>query len=217
MLANIQKQLPIVQTLVNNTQIRLICGIKGMIFMNKNDRRVIKTRESIKKAFNELILKKDLETITITEIAECANINRKTFYLHYESVEDVFKEFKDELTSKVLNLIEEDKFVDIESFFIGLNNIMLENMDLYKMIAKRASNSFFLTDCKNILKNSIKESFYSKSNMSIEVFNVYSEYIASGIINIYVDWLNSDSKLTLEELTEIAKDVVVCGWEKIIK
>lgn len=185
--------------------------------MNKNDRRVIKTRENIRKAFNELILKKNLESITITEIAECANINRKTFYLHYESVEDVFKEFKDELTHKVLDLIEEDKYLDIERFFQGLNNIMLENMDLYKMIAKRTSYSFFLTDCKDILKNSINDSFYKKSDMSIEVFNIYSEYIASGIIGIYIDWLNSDSKLTVEELTEIAKDVVVSGWKKIIK
>ena len=36
--------------------------------MNKIDRRVKKTKESIRRAFNELILKKDFTSITVSEI-----------------------------------------------------------------------------------------------------------------------------------------------------
>lgn len=185
--------------------------------MKKIDRRVIKTKNSIRKALNELILKKDLESITITEIAQLADIDRKTFYLHYNSVEDILEEFKEELTNKVINLIEEEKFIDIESFFQGLNNIMLENISVYKRIAEKTSYIFLLEDCKNILKHSIIESFYKKSDMSMDTFNVYAEYISSGIISIYIDWLNSKSQLSLDELTAIAKEVVLLGWKKIIK
>ena len=66
------------------------------------------------------------------------------------------------------------------------------------------------------VRNSIIESFYEKSNMSIDIFKIYAEFIASGIISIYTDWLNSNSKMTLEELTVVAKDAVLCGWQKII-
>lgn len=50
-----------------------------------------------------------------------------------------------------------------------------------------------------------------------EVSNVYTEYIASGIVNIYINWLNSETPLTLEELTSIAKDAVLSGWNRIIE
>lgn len=184
--------------------------------MKKNDRRIIKTRNSIRKAFNELILKKNMKSITVTEISALADIDRKTFYLHYDSVESILEEFKEELSDKVLEIIEEKKFSDIKIFFEGLNNIMMENIEIYKKIAERTSYAFLLTDCKNILKNSIIESFYKKSNMPIDIFNVYAEYISSGIIGIYIDWLNSDSELTLDELASISKDVVLNAWEKII-
>ena len=58
------------------------------------DRRKRKTRNSIRKAFNELLLKKEYNTITITEIATTADIDRKTFYLHYNSIDDILKEFQ---------------------------------------------------------------------------------------------------------------------------
>lgn len=185
--------------------------------MKKNDRRIVKTRNSIRKAFNELILKKDVKSITITEISALADIDRKTFYLHYDSVQDILEEFKEELSDSVLEIIKGKKFLDIKSFFEELNNIMMKNIEIYKKIAERTSYAFLLTDCKNILKNSIIESFYEKSNMSIEVFNIYAEYISSGIIGIYIEWLNVDSELTLDELTVISKDVVLNAWEKIIK
>lgn len=76
---------------------------------------------------------------------------------------------------------------------------------------------FLVIEFKHILKDSITESFYEKSKMLPEVSNVYAEYIASGIVNIYINWLNSETPLTLEELTSIAKDAVLSGWNRIIE
>jgi AcrR family transcriptional regulator len=47
------------------------------------DRRKRKTRIAIQKACIELIQEKDFDTITISDIAERADINRATFYLHF--------------------------------------------------------------------------------------------------------------------------------------
>lgn len=61
--------------------------------MNKNDMRVIRTRRNIKRAFSELIRKKPLEKITVTEIASLAEINKGTFYLHYADIYELYREF----------------------------------------------------------------------------------------------------------------------------
>ena len=52
------------------------------------DRRVRKTQSAIKKAFIQLLKQKDLDHITIHDITEAADINRGTFYLHYEDKYD---------------------------------------------------------------------------------------------------------------------------------
>lgn len=201
---------------VNNPHFATVCREKETRLLRKVDRRIIKTKKSIRKAFNELLLKKVYTTITITEIAALADIDRKTFYLHYNSVDDILKEFQQEQTCKVKALLEEEKKLDIGSFFEGLNDIMMENIEIYRKLAKTKEYLFLVIEFKDILKDSITESFYEKSKMTPEVFNVYAEYIASGIVNIYIDWLNSDTPLTLAELTTIAKDAVLSGWNRII-
>lgn len=47
------------------------------------DRRIQKSRQAIMDALIELMAKKDFEKITINEIADKANVNRGTIYLHY--------------------------------------------------------------------------------------------------------------------------------------
>jgi len=77
----------------------------------KEDRRVRKTRSAIKSSFIELLNEKELEKITIQDIADRADINRGTFYLHYED--------------KYLLLSDmEDEFISQMTFLNHLHNIM---------------------------------------------------------------------------------------------
>jgi len=58
---------------------------------NRSDRRWTKTETAIKKAFFALASQGDFRKITITALAEAADIDRKTFYLHYHSIEDLMR------------------------------------------------------------------------------------------------------------------------------
>ncbi|MFC4807730.1 TetR/AcrR family transcriptional regulator [Paenibacillus sp. GCM10023250] len=55
----------------------------------KLDRRVVKTREAINKAFLELFAEKEFQHITINDISDRANVNRGTVYLHYADKYDL--------------------------------------------------------------------------------------------------------------------------------
>ena len=55
------------------------------------DLRVRRTLTSIRKSFYELVLEKNYNEISITELTDRAGINRKTFYLHYSSLDDLVK------------------------------------------------------------------------------------------------------------------------------
>ncbi|WP_337099169.1 TetR/AcrR family transcriptional regulator [Paenibacillus sp. YIM B09110] len=53
------------------------------------DRRVLKTRKAIIDALVELLGERDLDQITINDIADRANVNRGTVYLHYTDKYDL--------------------------------------------------------------------------------------------------------------------------------
>ncbi|KRF08140.1 TetR family transcriptional regulator [Paenibacillus sp. Soil766] len=57
--------------------------------MAKVDRRILKTQDSLKKAIIELMTEKNFDDITIQDIADRANLNRGTIYLHYQDKFDL--------------------------------------------------------------------------------------------------------------------------------
>lgn len=68
----------------------------------KLDRRIVKTREAINKAFLELFAERALEQITINDIADRANVNRGTVYLHYADKYDLLDRCIEEHLSQLI-------------------------------------------------------------------------------------------------------------------
>jgi AcrR family transcriptional regulator len=58
--------------------------------MAKTDRRVERTRELLQKALMDLIAERGYDSITIQDIVDRANLGRTTFYLHYNSKDELF-------------------------------------------------------------------------------------------------------------------------------
>ena len=73
----------------------------------KVDRRVQKTKKAIYTALFGLMKEKPLDLISVTELAERANINRKTFYSHYATIPDVLDESMNETAYTLSVLIKE--------------------------------------------------------------------------------------------------------------
>ena len=102
----------------------------------KEDLRVIKTRASIMRVFEELIKKKPVEKITVTEIAKNAQINKGTFYLHYSDIYDLYDQYLRESTEEHVAQIEYiDTFFTDPEYFVrrfvdGLNEVRTGHMRL---------------------------------------------------------------------------------------
>lgn len=78
-------------------------------------KRKTNTKENIKKAFIKLIKDKGFDSLTVSDLAREANINRGTFYLHYLDKYDL------------LDQLEKDIIEDLEE--ILLTNSELEKTD----------------------------------------------------------------------------------------
>ena len=58
----------------------------------KPDRRVERTRQALLAAFRDLMFERGYDAFTVREIIDRANVGRSTFYEHYESKDDLFRE-----------------------------------------------------------------------------------------------------------------------------
>lgn len=58
----------------------------------KTDRRVQRTKKALRRALFELLETCDYDSITISALAREAGVDRKTFYTHYRSIDDLVDE-----------------------------------------------------------------------------------------------------------------------------
>ena len=71
--------------------------------MNRSESKYFHTALRMDEALITLLEKKDLAYITVKEICQQANVNRSTFYLHYETIADLVSETVDMINERFLS------------------------------------------------------------------------------------------------------------------
>lgn len=184
------------------------------------DRRVLRTKKNIRQAFLHLLSEKSLSQITVKELSNLADINRKTFYMYYSNIEDIFAELEDELVLKLVHVFEKELFqkemFDSYSFFENLNRTIQEDIGLYRIL----NHSDLLPHLIQRAKNALIEVFFRKYNISADSDNeryiLYAEYAASGILSMYTKWFSRDFHMSLEELTRTAAEITLYGLQHLL-
>ena len=77
-----------------------------MMTEEKFDRRVLRTKQQIRQALIELLAEKGEANIAVRELAQRANINRGTFYIHYRDIHDLVGQLMDEAIEDLLKKYE---------------------------------------------------------------------------------------------------------------
>ena len=183
----------------------------------KEDLRVVKTKEIIRNTFKNMILEMDYDYITIKELTERAKINRKTFYLHYESLDDLLLEIQNSIANNFIEKqvsytnLEDMKYL-IGLFFESANKNPLDERILcsgsYRNISDRINKKVM-----DYRKKTNRGAF--SDNEAYE--NIIFAYYGANSAIIYRQWVADGKKLSLEEVKELAIKLVCHGLESIMK
>ena len=129
--------------------------------VKKPDRRVIKTKRAIRNAFAALIAEKDLNDITIKDISDVADINRKTVYNYYGGIHEILDEIENELVSSFEKVIQEIDFPrNLENpnkIFETLTDVINGDMEFYSQLMKIDANSHLVRKIVSALKIRVKQ------------------------------------------------------------
>ncbi|MCU5572908.1 TetR/AcrR family transcriptional regulator, partial [Bacillus cereus] len=72
----------------------------------KEDPRTLRSREMFKNAVYSLLQEEStISNLTVQKIANEAGLNRTTFYLHYQDIQDLLMQLTDEILNELSNKI----------------------------------------------------------------------------------------------------------------
>ena len=184
------------------------------------DKRVMKTRKAIHSAMTTLLAKKPIEEITVTELSEAAEINRKTFYNYYSSVYMVAEEMEDEIVERfeeTLRKIDFDTLLkDPVTTFNTLARLITSDLDFYENILTNRNQISFLQKIITSLKQRIRVLYFSSGTSDSDLNDYMLEYIVSGLVSVYQKWFISGRKTDIEVLSRYISMLAVCGVREVL-
>lgn len=189
--------------------------------MNTNrreDLRVKKTKQAIRNAFKDMICDMDYEEMSIKELASRAQINRKTFYLHYQNLNDVMNELQDEIADTFIRRsVSYTNMKDIRDlirlFFESAANMPLPHE---RLLCSGSYQNVFDNINKKIMQHRIADN-RGAFGMEECAENLVFTYYGTNSIILYRQWVQDGKKLPLEQLIEVATELICNGMSSVVK
>jgi AcrR family transcriptional regulator len=165
------------------------------------DRRAKMTRKILKQSLIELMKKKPIHEISIKKICETADINRSTFYHHYESQFELFDEILNDIGIDIyemvkkhssspdwMTLILEDAFTYIE-----------DHRETFLVIL--SENSGFSVG--ENLTQYVERFVNTTSEDSSEISKYCAQFATAGMTSVIWKWLNTEDRMSAKDLARM--------------
>ncbi len=174
--------------------------------MTESNQRITVTKRMLKEGLIRLLKEKPLEKISITELCREAEINRTTFYRHYELPKDVLMEMQgDFFEDAVKNFHNPMTTNDIERFF----SYLYEHSELAKLFLQYYSDA----DWENLFTriiNSFPDKMMPKvfRNIDENSAKLLSTYLAGGAFFLARKWIMEDIPIPPKDVAAIALNIL---------
>ena len=171
--------------------------------MKNPDTRVRYTRKALRNALLELLKEKSIDRITVKEICERAELNRGTFYLHYESPIALLREIETEFAAQSTAFLKafwtEGRQV---SFMEALISSVRENTDLYLILLGPNGDPAFLDGQLNSIRAYVLDQWQEEfPQFSREHLDFIYDFVMEGSMRLMRNWLQGGSGITATEFT----------------
>ena len=170
------------------------------------DKRVIRTKKAIKNALFSLMEKKDISSITICELTDAANVNRRTFYTHYRTITDILDEIENDLIAALTAMLAEVNInvygESIEKLFLRFHSIITEEFDYYFHLMKLDTRAFLQARLKKAFAASAEAMFKDGPALKVDE-KLTAAFIAGGLLAFYNEWYYSTDRISPEQAAKL--------------
>lgn len=174
----------------------------------------IRSRKLIRSAFVDLLTEKRIEKITVTDIVNRAEINRGTFYAHYQDTQELLENIERNISNELVALI--DAAGGMRGFYLNPHPLLKElvafisadRVFYQKLLSGNGSSSL-----KKCLRDTYSEFLcgdfsVSEAIKNMPTFKIRHLYVSYGIYAVIEEWLSGSLNVTDDELVAICSDLV---------
>lgn len=162
------------------------------------DRRIKKSKAALKHALIKLMQKQPFREISITDIVKLADLNRGTFYKHYQYKEDLFNEIIDDVIQDLVTSYREPyqgkeifEVSHMPSSAIRIFEHVYQHAAFYTLAVKSEASSSFQQMICNVLRDlalqDLNEIFPTHINREL-----LASYQSHAIFGMIIEWIHQD-------------------------
>ena len=162
-----------------------------------NNKRKKESREKIEKTFLQLIQKKNIESISVSDICKITGLNRSTFYANYIDIYDLVEKVKLRMGEEFASTQYAKNSKQDHQGYINMFKEIKENQLFFKTYFKLEDIS---KSSINIFNKELAEKYYDNKYIDYHI-----EFFRAGLNAVIKKWLNNGCKETPEEIAEILR------------
>lgn len=172
----------------------------------KSNQRIVLTKRLLQEGLLQIMERKPLDKINVSELCKEAGINRATFYRHYNVPRDVLVEMQAQFVENIQASLDMTALVNSPSQYIEqVCSYLYEYSDLIKIFIHNnsAEDITYLFDDFFQTVLSRNENINKSHKLDNTEIKLLSAYMAGGGYFLLRRWLLDDIKKTPKEITEL--------------
>ena len=183
----------------------------------KQDRRIRKSKESLKNSLIKLMKEKPVNHITVKEIVSTADLNRSTFYNYYCDIPDMLEKLEEELYNEFLHILElhitkegitHDIYNEAHKFIEDMCDVIKENVEFCKCVFSKNGDISFLFKLEELVENHIKDQLREEFDGKMDHLAYVYSFVKSGYIGILKSWIKGGCVESSQEIAHLTFNLV---------
>ncbi|WP_421017157.1 TetR/AcrR family transcriptional regulator [Furfurilactobacillus cerevisiae] len=163
------------------------------------DLRIKKTKLALRAALFTLLQKKPITKISVASLCRQAKINRRTFYIHYEKITDIFEEYEFYLSQQVQQTLSTPT-PNPQRIVLLFDHILMSNFDGFRALCLNDKHHVLVNDLKDMLFQAMTTSLIPGTPTGPQ--QLILQYISTGTVDNYVYWFAHPKDISYSQVTQ---------------
>jgi len=177
--------------------------MKRAPFLSQKGREIMSnlTKRALEASLKKLLLKKPLDKITISDIADDCGMNRMTFYYHFQDIYDLIDWSFAEEAEKIL--AGKKSYETWQEGYLQLFLSILENkpliMNVYRTVSREQLEQYLFKVSYRLLRDVVEEEDKERV-VSEEDKDFIAKFYKYAYVGLILDWIQHDMKENPEKI-----------------
>ena len=183
--------------------------------MQTTDRRIIRTRKLLGQALIDLAIEKGYDQITIQDITDRADIGYRTFFRHFNTIDELLFSIVENIFIEVERLLGMPTLAELQQTLAThdtsrgciLFQYVKENEKIFRVLLLERGSSYFIKPLIQFGKDQVKTTFANGNPDPLQL-DLVSHLMITSTFALVRWWLENDMPYSPVEMGEIVFDMV---------